>query len=65
MLEANIPDIALEPDETVGKVHGKFKLELNDKQAIQFLHFVIDNSIKAFFPVVIEKFHSLAAYFKA
>lgn len=65
MLEANIPDIALEPDKTVGKVHDKFKLELNDEQAIQFLHFVIDNSIKAFFPVVIEKFHSLAAYFKA
>jgi len=65
MLDANIPDIALEPDKTVKKVYDKFKLDFEDEEAIQYLHFIIDNSIKAFFPVVIEKFHSLAAYFKA
>jgi len=65
MLDANIPDIALEPDKTVKKVYDKFRLDLTDEEAISFLHFVIDSSIKAFFPVMIEKFHSLAAYFKA
>lgn len=65
MLDANIPDIALEPDKTVKKVYDKFRLDLTDEEAVQFLHFVIDSSIKAFFPVMMEKFHSLAAMFKA
>jgi len=65
MLDANIPDIALEPDKTVKKVHDKFRLDLSDEEAIQYLHFIIESSIKAFFPVMMERFHTLAAYFKA
>ena len=33
MVDADIPDIALEPDKTVKKIMDRFKLDLNDDQA--------------------------------
>jgi phosphatidylinositol 3-kinase len=34
MLDANIPDIALEPDKTVKKLIDRFKLHINDEQVL-------------------------------
>jgi phosphatidylinositol 3-kinase len=33
MVDANIPDIALEPDKTVKKIMDRFKLDYGDEQA--------------------------------
>ena len=33
MVDANIPDIALEPDKTVKKIMDRFKLDFSDEQA--------------------------------
>jgi phosphatidylinositol 3-kinase len=33
MVDANIPDIALEPDKTVKKITDRFKLDISDEEA--------------------------------
>ncbi|KAK2567165.1 Phosphatidylinositol 3-kinase catalytic subunit type 3 [Acropora cervicornis] len=60
MVDANVPDIALEPDKTVKKVQDKFRLDLNDEEAVQYLQSLIDESVSAMFPVVVEQIHKFA-----
>jgi phosphatidylinositol 3-kinase len=44
MVDANIPDIALEPDKTVKKLIDRFKLDLSDDQASAGLIKEIENN---------------------
>lgn len=44
MVDANIPDIALEPDKTVKKLIERFKLEISDEQAQYLLIKEIENN---------------------
>lgn len=37
MVDANIPDIAIEPDKTVKKLIDRFKLDVSDEQALLLL----------------------------
>ena len=37
MIDANIPDIAIEPDKTVKKLIDRFKLDVSDEQALILL----------------------------
>lgn len=37
MLDANVPDIALEADKTLKKVQDKFHLELHEEKAVEEL----------------------------
>ena len=78
MLDSGVPDIALEPDKTVQKVHvyfvhpcisihssifqveDKFRLDLTDEEAVKYLQGLIDISIRAIFPELMEKIHRLA-----
>ena len=54
MVDASVPDIALEPDKTVRKIQDKFRLELSDEEAVQYMQNLIDvfefgiSSIKLF-----------------
>jgi phosphatidylinositol 3-kinase len=52
MLDANIPDIALERDKTVKKLLDKFRLNLDDEKAISYLKDLIDSSIGSMLPQV-------------
>ncbi|XP_005106443.1 phosphatidylinositol 3-kinase catalytic subunit type 3 [Aplysia californica] len=60
MVDTSIPDIALEPDKTVKKVQEKFMLHLNDEQAVQYIQGLIDESVNAFMPTLIEYGHKVA-----
>lgn len=60
MVDASIPDIALEPDKAVKKVEENLQMNLNDEAAIQHLQNVIDESVSAFMPAMIEHLHRLA-----
>ncbi|RMX58215.1 hypothetical protein pdam_00000159 [Pocillopora damicornis] len=64
MVDANVPDIALEPDKTVKKVQDKFRLDLSDEEAVQYLQSLIDESVTAMFPVVVEHIHKFAQYWR-
>jgi phosphatidylinositol 3-kinase len=65
MVDANIPDIRLEPDKAVLKVRERFHLELSEEEAI--LHFgrVIEDTLRAVAPVLIDKLHEWAQALRA
>ncbi|XP_054160605.1 phosphatidylinositol 3-kinase catalytic subunit type 3-like [Oppia nitens] len=64
MIDASVPDIALEPDKTVKKVQDKFKFNLNDEEAVRYMQDLIDYSVKAFFPVMVEHIHKMAQFWR-
>jgi len=64
MLDANIPDIALDRDKTVKKFLDRFRLDLDDTKAISYLKELIDSSIRAILPEVYEYFHNLLLGFR-
>lgn len=65
MLNANIPDIQIDPTRAVEKVQDKFALEMSEEEAILHFQNLIIDSVNAFFPVVIDTLHSLAQYWRA
>ncbi|OCT98906.1 hypothetical protein XELAEV_18011138mg [Xenopus laevis] len=64
MVDANIPDIALEPDKTVKKVQDKFRLDLSDEEAVHYMQSLIDDSVNALFAAVVEQIHKFAQYWR-
>ncbi|ATY60238.1 Phosphatidylinositol 3-kinase [Cordyceps militaris] len=60
MIDANIPDIRLEPDKAVLKVRERFHLELNEEEAMVSLGRIIDDALASYAPVVIDKLHEWA-----
>ncbi|XP_077598670.1 phosphatidylinositol 3-kinase catalytic subunit type 3 [Stigmatopora nigra] len=64
MVDANIPDIALEPDKTVRKVQDKFRLDLSDEEAVHYMQGLIDESVGALFAAVVEQIHKFAQYWR-
>ncbi|KAK4239331.1 kinase-like domain-containing protein [Achaetomium macrosporum] len=65
MVDANIPDIKLEPDKAALKVKERFHLELSEEEAIRHLERIIDDNLNALVPVVIDKLHELVQAFRA
>lgn len=65
MLDANIPDIKINPLQAVDKVQEKFCLDMSEEQAILHFQNLINDSVNAFLPVVIDRLHSLAQYWRA
>jgi phosphatidylinositol 3-kinase len=65
MLNAGIPDIAIEPDKTVQKLRDKLKLELDDEEAVKHMQFVIDQSVSSFMARLAENMHSIAQWAKS
>ncbi|CAH1797509.1 unnamed protein product [Owenia fusiformis] len=64
MIDANVPDIALEPDKTVKKVQDKFHFDLNDEEAVQNMQNIIDVSASATMAALMEQMHRLAQYWR-
>ncbi|KAJ5077835.1 phosphatidylinositol 3-kinase catalytic subunit type 3 [Anaeramoeba ignava] len=64
MIDANIPDIDRSQTSIV-KVHEKFSLHLNDEKAKKYISAVIDESVNALFPQVVETIHKWAQYWRS
>ena len=60
MMDANVPDIAIEPDKSVKKVQDRFHLELTDEEAVRYMRHIIDISITATMAALLEQMHKLA-----
>lgn len=65
MVDANIPDIRLEPDKAVLKVRERFHLELSEEDALLYFDKIIEDTLSAIAPVVIDKLHGLVQAFRA
>lgn len=59
-----LSDIALEPDKAVKKVEENLKLGLTDEEAVQHFHNLLDISITAVMPALVEQIHKLAQYWR-
>ncbi|KAI8980284.1 kinase-like domain-containing protein [Pilobolus umbonatus] len=64
MVEANIPDIKIEPDKAVIKVQEKFRLDLSEEAAIAYFRGLISESVNALFPQIMETVHKWAQYWR-
>ena len=54
----------LEPDKTVRKVQDKFRLELTDEEAVQYMQNLIDVSATAVMAAIVERIHKLAQFWR-
>jgi phosphatidylinositol 3-kinase len=59
MVDANIPDIKMEPDKAVLKVKERFHLELTEEEAIRHFDDLIGDSVNAFGAAMIDLFHNI------
>ncbi|XP_041368204.1 phosphatidylinositol 3-kinase catalytic subunit type 3-like [Gigantopelta aegis] len=64
MVDANIPDIALEPDKAVKKVQERFVLHYTDEEAVHYMQSLIDISIQAMMAAIVEQLHKVAMYWR-
>ncbi|KAK8109994.1 phosphatidylinositol 3 [Apiospora kogelbergensis] len=58
MVHANIPDIKLEPDKAVLKVQERFHLDLPEEEATRLFWSIMEDSLSAYMPVVIDWLHA-------
>jgi len=65
MVDANIPDIKLEPDKAVLKVKERFHLELSEEDAIRSLEKIMEDSVNALVPVMIDRIHGVMQAWRA
>lgn len=64
MVDANIPDIRAEPERVVEKVMERFMLGISEEEAIRAFERVIEDSVGAIFPVVIDRLHGIVQAFR-
>ena len=64
MVDASVPDIALEPDHAVRKVQDKFRLDLSDEEAISYMQDLIDESANAVMAALAERLHRWAQFMR-
>ena len=57
MVDANIPDIRLEPDKAVLKVKERFNLEMSEEEAIRYFRKLIEDSMTSMLPVLMDQLH--------
>ena len=65
MIDASIRDIQIEPDKAVPKVKEKFCLELSEEDAVKHFQGLIDDSLGAMLPQVIDRLHNWTQYLKS
>ncbi|GLU21630.1 hypothetical protein SLE2022_377590 [Rubroshorea leprosula] len=61
---SNIPDIASDPEKGILKLQEKFRLDLDDEACIHFFQDLINESVSALFPQMVETIHRWAQYWR-
>jgi phosphatidylinositol 3-kinase len=64
-LRTGIENSEAEKMELLWKVQEKFMLEMNDEEAVLHFQNLIDSSVNAVLPVVIDRLHNLAQYWRS
>ncbi|MFH4977267.1 hypothetical protein AB6A40_003976 [Gnathostoma spinigerum] len=64
MLDAGIPDIAIEKDKAVQKVEQRFHLEMTEEMADQHIQMLIDESVNAKMPIIVDLVHNFTQYMR-
>ena len=61
---ARIPDISNDPEKAMLKLQEKFRLDLNDEEAGQWMQKLINDSASALMPQLLETAHRWATYWR-
>ncbi|EGG14145.1 phosphatidylinositol 3-kinase [Cavenderia fasciculata] len=64
MIDANIPTISEEREKSILRVQEKLQLELTDQEAANSLLQLLNDSVSALFPVVVEYVHKWYQYWR-
>ncbi|CAI9092938.1 OLC1v1028311C2 [Oldenlandia corymbosa var. corymbosa] len=64
MAGSNINDIASDPEKGILKLQEKFRLDLDDAECIHFFQDLINESVSALFPQMVETIHRWAQYWR-
>ncbi|KAJ8676974.1 hypothetical protein QAD02_012761 [Eretmocerus hayati] len=64
MVDATIPDIALEPDKAVKKIQDKLCFNMSDEEAVHYVQNLLDLSVTAVMAALVEQFHKFAQYWR-
>lgn len=65
MKHTSLPDIALEPgDRVLFNIQEKFRLDLSEAEAHQWIESLLQESVTALFPQVMEAIHKWAQYWR-
>lgn len=64
MKTSNIPDIRIDPDGAVSKLKERFNLDMSDEEATIHFQQLINDSVNALMPIVIDHLHNLAQYWR-
>jgi len=65
MRDSNIASISTDPEKSVLKVQEKFRLELTDEEARATIEALLEESVSALFPVVVDIIHNWAQYWRS
>lgn len=66
MVDANVPDIRMEPEKAVEKVRERFHLELRtEEEVIRMFEILMEDSVSAMFPAIIDWTHGFMQRFRA
>lgn len=64
MRDSSISSISTDPEKSVLKVQEKFRLELTDEEARANIEALLEESVSALFPVLVEYIHNWAQYWR-
>lgn len=64
MAGSNIPDIVCDPEKSILKLQEKFRLDMDDEECIHFFQDLINESVSALFPQMVETIHRWAQYWR-
>ncbi|KAH9095060.1 hypothetical protein LEN26_017937 [Aphanomyces euteiches] len=64
MIDAGIPELQNDPLTTLAKVQERFRLDMTDEQAEAYFLGLINDSVSALFPLVVDIVHNLAGALK-
>lgn len=62
---SSIPDIRVDPDGAILKVKERFNSDMSEEQATAHFQTLINDSVNALLPIVIDHLHNLAQYWRA
>ncbi|CAL9732756.1 phosphatidylinositol 3-kinase Vps34p [Monosporozyma unispora] len=65
MKSSDIPDIRIDPDGAILKVKERFNLDISEEEATEYFQTLINDSVNALMPIVIDHLHNLAQYWRA
>mmetsp|Transcript_623 Transcript_623/g.1491 ORF Transcript_623/g.1491 Transcript_623/m.1491 type:complete len:866 (+) Transcript_623:255-2852(+) len=64
MAGADLPDIKADPEKVMLKLQDKFRLDLDDEAAVQWIQQLINESASALMPAIMETTHRWAQYWR-